>query len=124
MIGHLADGAEEIGFRVGQIGLLGDQVVAGLGHPRFGLIEVGTAADAALGAQLDLIVDALVALEVFFGQTHELTTGQHVQINLGDGQRGALGSTKQRVRTGVNGGLLTPDFAGRRKTVEDHLRET
>ena len=54
LVGHLADGAEEVGLGVGEVGLFGDQVVARLGHPRFGLIEVGTTADAALGAQLNL----------------------------------------------------------------------
>ncbi|MNZ78607.1 hypothetical protein D3C78_971890 [compost metagenome] len=124
LIGHLADSGEVVGLGISQVGLLGDQVVARLGHPRLGLIEVGAATDATLGAQLDLVVNALVALEVVLGQAHEFAPGQHVEIDLGHGQPGTLGSTQQRVGAGVDGGLLTPDFAGRRKTVKNHLGQT
>ncbi|MNM72194.1 hypothetical protein D3C81_838820 [compost metagenome] len=124
LIGHLADSGEVVGLGISQVGLLGDQVVARLGHPRLGLIEVGAATDATLGAQLDLVVNALVALEVVLGQAHEFAPGQHVEIDLGHGQPGTLGSTQQRIGTGVDGGLLTPYFAGRRKTVKNHLGQS
>ncbi|MNS66580.1 hypothetical protein D3C72_998000 [compost metagenome] len=124
LIGHLANSGEVVGFGVSQVGLLGDQVVARLGHPRLRLIKVGATANATLGAQLDLVVNALVALEVVLGQTYEFAAGQHVEIDLGHGQPGTLGSTQQRVGAGVDSGLLTPYFAGRRKTVKNHLGQT
>ena len=120
-VGHLADGAEVVDLRIGQVGLLGDQVVTGLGQARFGLVLVGTVADAALGAQLDLVVDAFVVAQVIFGQAYELSTGQYFQVNLGNGQRRAFGSTEQGVGAGINVGLLTPDFAGGGETVKNHL---
>ena len=121
LIGFLADGTEVVGLGVGQVGLLGDHVVTGLGQTGFSLVQVSPAADTALGAQFDLVVDALVVTQVVFGQTHELTTGQDVQVNLGYRQCSALGSAKQRKSAGVNGGLLTPYFTGGGKTVKNHL---
>ncbi|MNN11824.1 hypothetical protein D3C81_1247990 [compost metagenome] len=66
-----ADHAEVVDLGVGQIDLLGEQVVACLGQARLGLVEVGHAAYATLAAQPDLIVDALMAAQVVFGKAHQ-----------------------------------------------------
>ncbi|MNE35087.1 hypothetical protein D3C81_1251950 [compost metagenome] len=62
-----------------------------------------------------------MAAQVVFCQADHLATAQDIQIDLGNGQRGALGCTQQRVGAGVDGGLLAADFARGGKTVEDHL---
>ncbi|MNH03976.1 hypothetical protein D3C72_1117370 [compost metagenome] len=62
-----------------------------------------------------------MAAQVVFSQTHHFAAGEDVQVYLGYGQCGALGGAQQRVSASVNGGLLTPYFAGRGKTVKNHL---
>ncbi|MNM99762.1 hypothetical protein D3C81_1123310 [compost metagenome] len=124
LIRHLANHAQVVGLGVCQVGLLGNQVVTGLGQTRFGLVEVSQTPHAAGSTQLDLVVDAFVTAQVVFSQAHHFATGEDVEVNLGDGQRGALGGTEQGVSARVNGGLLTPYFAGGGKTVKNHLPQT
>ncbi|MNP19946.1 hypothetical protein D3C76_1124990 [compost metagenome] len=103
--------------------MFGNQVVARLSHARLSLVQVRTAADTALGAQLDLVVNPLMALEVLFSQAHEFAPRQHIQVHLCHGESGSLRSAQQGVGASIHGGLLTPHFAGRCITVKHHLRE-
>ncbi|MCY1434627.1 hypothetical protein D9M71_506930 [compost metagenome] len=72
LVGHAADGAEEVGLGIGQVHLLGVEVVLCQGQAGLRLVTVGIAANSPLGAQADLVVDAPVRLQVVFRQGHHL----------------------------------------------------
>ena len=89
-----------------------------------GLILVGQTTNTALAAQGDLIVDTFVAAQVVFSQTHHFLALEHFQIDLGHGQRSALGSSQQLIGASIDGGTLTAYFAAGGKAVEQHLLQT
>ena len=82
LIGHPPNGAEEIGLCVREVDLLGVEVVLGQCQAGFGLVEVGGTADTLLVAQADLVIDALMGLQVVAGQFEHFAAHQHVQVNL------------------------------------------
>ena len=51
--------------------------------------SAGVAADTALGAQADLVVDPQVRLQVVLGQGHQFTALEHLEVDL-DGAQGQV----------------------------------
>ena len=120
-IGHAPDDAVEIGFGIGQINFGGVEVVLCQGFTGYRLVGVGGAADAALGTQANLIVDAQVRLQVVRRQRHQFAALEHFEVDL-DGAQGQVLRGALRVvgaRVGHTFGAL--DFVGRVETIEDHL---
>ncbi|MCY1517452.1 hypothetical protein D9M68_521330 [compost metagenome] len=120
-IRRYAHGAEEAGLGIGQVHFLGVEVVLGQGQARFGLVEIGGAAHAALATQADLVVDTFVGQQVVPGQRDHLAPLEHVQVHLNSAQRQALGGAQGEVGAGVHHRLGTCHFVGCIETVEQHL---
>ncbi|MNK78386.1 hypothetical protein D3C87_980140 [compost metagenome] len=85
------------------------------------MIGVSGAADATLGAQADLIVDAQMRLQVVLGQCHQFTTLEHFEVDLNGAQSQILGSALRVVRARIGHAFGAFDFVGGVETVEQHL---
>lgn len=124
LIRQAADSTEEVGFGIGQVDLFGVEVVLRQSQTRFGLVQVCVAAYTLAAAHADLIVDALVGLQVVASQGDHLAAHQQIQVYLDGTQRQALGGTEQAVGAGVDHGLGARHFVGSVEAVEQHLPQT
>ena len=111
----------EIRFGVSQVDFGGVQVVLRQCPTSGGLVGVGGAADTALGAQADLVVDAQVSLQVVLGQGHQFATLEHFEVDLDGAQGQVLGSALSVIGPGIDHTLGAFDFVGGVETVKQHL---
>ncbi|MNR27513.1 hypothetical protein D3C85_1447890 [compost metagenome] len=85
------------------------------------MVKVGGAADAAIGAQADLVVDPQVRLQVVGGQGHQFAALEYFEVHLDGAQGQAFGGTTGEVGAGVDDRPGASDFIGGIETVEQHL---
>jgi hypothetical protein len=76
------------------------------------LIGVRGAADATLGAQADLIVDAQMRLQVIGGQGHQFPTLEHFEVDLDGAQGKILGRALRVIRPRIGYAFGSFDFVG------------
>ncbi len=107
-------------MQVDQCGLV---VVVCQGPAGGGLVAVGGAADAALGAQADLVGDAQVRLQVVLGQCQQVAALEHFQVHLDGAQGQALGGATGVIGAGVDHRPGALHFVGGVETVEQHLAQ-
>ena len=97
LIRQASDGTEEIGLGIGQVDLFGVEVVLRQGQTCFGLIQISRAAYALAATHADLVVDALMRLQIVARQRDHLAAHQHIEVYLDGAQGQAFRRAKQTI---------------------------
>ncbi|MCY1418277.1 hypothetical protein D9M71_338320 [compost metagenome] len=120
-IGHAPHNGIEVRLGIGQIDFGGVEVVFRQCPASAGLVGIGVAAHAALGAQADLVVDPQVRLQVVLGQGHQFAALEDFEVNLGGAQGQILSRTLSVIGSRVDHAFGAFDFIGSVEPVEEHL---
>ncbi|MCY1174515.1 hypothetical protein D9M73_147210 [compost metagenome] len=121
LIGQAPYNGVEVRLGIGQIDFGGVEVVFRQCPASAGLVGIGVAAHAALGAQADLVVDPQVRLQVVLGQGHQFAVLEHLEINLGGAQGQILSRTLSVIGSRVDHAFGAIDFIGGVEPVKKHL---
>ena len=74
-----------------------------------------------LAAQADLVIDALVGLQVVAGQLDHLAAHQQIQVHLDRAQGQTFRGTEQAIGAGVDHGFGALHLIGRVEAIKQHL---
>src|SRR5439155_25614354 len=104
-----------------QAALLHSQVRIGKSESSFGLVEIGSPANATFAAHADLLVNALVDTQVVDSGGNRFLTAKYFQISPNYAEGNVLRRGRHSIRCRVDARLLAGHLALDREAVEQHL---